>query len=437
MSESTLNAPYLFKGGTYPGTGGTCATTLNGTADGSNTCTLEVTFTPTVSSSPTDTITLDYNTGLAAANTTRALTGQGALVTQVLSGTSHTCALYDSGHVKCWGRDDVGQLGDDAALADSATPVLVSGITTATQIAAGANHTCARLSDSNVQCWGSDSNGQLGDSAAIADSATPVAVSGLTTAVSIGAGDRHSCAFISATSIKCWGADDVGQLGNGATTGNQGVPFAASGIASAADVVSGGPGSNHTCYRRSDNALRCFGSDSNGQLGNNTALANQVSRVTVSGVANASAIRLGATHTCAMLTDATMKCWGSDASGQLGENDGSAVNEPVPIVASGVTSVSSLALGQNHTCYRDTSSNVKCFGADASGELGNGDPLAGSEAADSVSGVTTATSIGSGGAHSCIVLSTGVVQCWGDNGYSEIGDGTTTERSAPVNVLNY
>ena len=128
IAESTMAAPFAFKGGSFPGTGGTCTATLNESA----TCTLVVTFSPTAATSYADTITLDYNDGLAVINTTRAVDGVGATISQLTAGAEHTCALYSTGEVKCWGADTYGQLGDSAGFASSLVPVAVSGITTAT-----------------------------------------------------------------------------------------------------------------------------------------------------------------------------------------------------------------------------------------------------------------------------------------------------------------
>ena len=135
--------------------------------------------------------------------------------TQVATGTNHACALLSTGGVACWGDNAYGQLGNGASPSDSTVPVPVSGITTATAIEAGAAHTCARLSSGAISCWGWNNYGQLGNGAAPANSSVPVAVSGITDATGVTGGLQHSCALRSNGAMACWGFGGDGELGNG------------------------------------------------------------------------------------------------------------------------------------------------------------------------------------------------------------------------------
>lgn len=432
ISETTLTAPFTFKGGSFPGTGGNCTASLtNGQS-----CTIVVEYAPTAAASHAGTITLSYNNGVGATNATRALSGQGATITQITSGDEHTCALYSTGIVKCWGSDASGQLGDDAAFASSSTPVLVSGITNATAISAGANHSCALLSNNRIWCWGSDSDGQLGDggantnsgipvqvatftdfnlvsiggntscarrvsgaaicwgddsvgqvgnNATLADQITPVAVSGLTSAVThISVGTSHACARRTSGIVSCWGSDSNGQLGNGGANTNSGIPVGVTGY-----TASGGAaayaGGGHSCLVTTGNVLRCFGADTYGEIGNDVALADQITAVDVSGGTSATLVALGADHSCALLSGA-MSCWGRDDEGQLGDNAPSA-DIGTPALVNGVTGVSAISTGGKHTCAVQTSGDVYCWGSDSAGQLGNGAGTASQSLPDRVQGL--------------------------------------------------
>ena len=125
----------------------------------------------------------------------------------------HSCALISGGTVKCWGDNDMGQLGDGTITAKS-TPVSVSGLSGVSEISAGYDTTCARLSDGTAKCWGRAKYGRLGNDNDTTNQLTPVSVSGLTGVSQISSFDAHSCAVIGGNAVKCWGSNDKGQLGS-------------------------------------------------------------------------------------------------------------------------------------------------------------------------------------------------------------------------------
>src|SRR2546427_4662560 len=135
--------------------------------------------------------------------------------TAVDMGAFHSCALLQDGAVRCWGNNNSGQLGDGTTV-DSPTPVAVTGMTGASAVSGGGFHTCASFPDGTLQCWGRNNAGQLGDPATIQRMATtPVPVTGITTAVAVAAGAFHTCALLGDGTVRCWGQNDYGQLGNG------------------------------------------------------------------------------------------------------------------------------------------------------------------------------------------------------------------------------
>ena len=204
------------------------------------------------------------------------------------AGASHTCAVVDDGTISCWGRADLGQLGNGSFLYTSAVPLTVTGLTDAVAIAAGWSHSCALLDDGTARCWGRNDLGQLGNGHRT-NSNVPVTVTGLTDAVAITAGGNHTCALLDDGTARCWGYNDYGQLGNGTTTNS---------------TRAGDRDRAHRRRRhhRRRQALVCaarrrhrplLGRNESGQLGNGTTTDSNVP-VTVSGLTDAVAITAGA-----------------------------------------------------------------------------------------------------------------------------------------------
>ncbi|MEX2237942.1 MAG: thrombospondin type 3 repeat-containing protein [Dehalococcoidia bacterium] len=213
-------------------------------------------------------------------------------------------------------------------------------------IAAAGNHSLALLADGTVLAWGSDDFGELGDDATFADQTTPVAVSGFALpsdpdVLAIAAGFYHSLALLADGTLRAWGYDGNGELGDGGTNTSMGTPVPVSGFAVPADpdVVAIAAGDSHSLALPADGTLRAWGNDGDGQLGDGGTNTNQPTPVPVGGFALASdpdvlAIAAGGTHSLALLADGTMRAWGNDESGQLGDG-GSNSDQPTPVAVSG------------------------------------------------------------------------------------------------------
>ncbi|MES3026210.1 MAG: RHS repeat-associated core domain-containing protein [Pseudomonadota bacterium] len=340
----------------------------------------------------------------------------GQAVVALAAGDAHACVLNNAGGVQCWGKNDKGQLGD-ATLIDRNTPVAVAGLSEGvTAVAAGAEHSCAITVAGAVKCWGGNSAGQLGDGSASVRSG-PVTVAGLVSdVVGIAAGGQHSCALLGSGNVKCWGANDQGQLGENSGTG-QLAPLAVSGLM--ADVKSIRAGGTHTCAVGKDGALQCWGRNDEGQLGDggNATAAFPVTSLTseVAVVAAASA------HTCALNLAGGVVCWGNNANGQLG--DGSTGNSVAPVAVQGLNSgIGAIAAGAVSSCALTSAGAVQCWGNNVN------------TPASMAALPTGIAGIGLGNAYGCAFTGAGATLCWGSNDNGQLGDGSLAARTDPALV---
>ena len=216
----------------------------------------------------------DNSRGQLGAGTTTNATGPIAVsglagVTGIDLHDANGCARLSSGVVKCWGPNDLGQLGSGAASATPGTsPVVVSGLADAIDVAVGTS-SCAVRATGSVACWGGNASGELGASSAAGFSATPVTVSGINTAAQVASGNGVACARLAAGTAQCWGRNDHGQLGDGTNTGRSApAPVLASAGVPLAGVTDLDTSGDHTCARLSVATVRCWGSELRGQLGN-------------------------------------------------------------------------------------------------------------------------------------------------------------------------
>lgn len=287
-------------------------------------------------------------------------------VIQMSAGYDFTCALLNTGKVKCWGADGNGQLGNGAGLA-SKVPVDVSNLSGVSAITSGYDHTCALLKTGGVKCWGWNGYSQLGDGTT-ADRPAPVdALS--SGAISIGAGHYHTCAVLSTGDVKCWGRNSNGQLGIG-TTSTSGSGNVLN-LGAAAIATAGGEDFN--CILLATGSLQCAGRAYLGQLGfGGTTVdrnTDKVNLVTVSGITTAVAISAGRWHACALLSTGAVRCWGTNGNYQLGDNTTTQRN--TPIEPSGLSSgFRSISASLEHTCAVLSTGAAKCWGQNANGQLG-------------------------------------------------------------------
>jgi alpha-tubulin suppressor-like RCC1 family protein len=332
-----------------------------------------------------------------------------------------SCALEPDGTVRCWGNPF------------PRTATLLAGVSGATSLANGRFHQCALIADGTVSCWGRNDRGQLGNGTTSPSSTfnPPAPVPGISDAVYVGAGIAHTCALIADGTVRCWGDNDDGQLGDG-TLYQRDAPVTVAGIPGAASLDVLGA---HTCALIADGTVRCWGRNEHGQVGDGTVTTPHPLPTTVVGLSGVAALGGGGWHTCALLANGTVTCWGFNYSGELGTTT-SSNNNPLPLPVPGVSGVVDIAQGAvgQSTCVLLADGTVRCWGDNTYGELGDG-TLAQSTTPVTPIGITGAVAISTSGYHACVTLADGTARCWGSGMWGELGDGTTNNHPAPITVL--
>jgi alpha-tubulin suppressor-like RCC1 family protein len=351
-------------------------------------------------------------------------------VLRVDGGYRHTCALRRTGSVWCWGSNSDGQLGDGTVVSRN-TPAAVPSIADASDIAVGGYHSCAVV-PSGVRCWGRNTNGQLGDGSETSSS-VPILVVGGASFTRITAGGQFTCGH-GATGVSCWGLNVTGQLGIGSTDYQRNVPSTVD-VAAATDLAAGW---SFGFAVRSGRDVSSWGRNDVSQLGDGTR-TTAFAPTSVATVDDAVLVRGGGSHGCAIRESGETWCWGSNDYGQLCIGSWSFVeHEPVPTMLS---SSQQLALGARHMCALSSAGVVVCCGLMR--RLGDGRSatcrLSPTTCADpspaAPMGLPDVRDIGAGSDHTCAVTSSGELYCWGANDTGQLGDGTHSDRLTPVAVL--
>lgn len=299
-----------------------------------------------------------------------------------------------------------------------------------TQISAGGTTTCAVAVGGKAYCWGAGNLGQLGNGGT-GRFTTPSAVAGGLVFANVASGgiDSFSCGLTTVGAAYCWGYDDFGQLGNGTTVGNSTVPVAVGGNLTFTSLSVGSSG--HACGLVAGGAAFCWGYNSTGQLGVG-AIGLSTSPVAVSGGLTFSAISAGESgETCGITLSGAAYCWGFNGDGELG--NGTLANSNAPVAVSGGLTFKSISAGFASTCGLTPAGAAYCWGDNTYGELGNSSTTS-SKVPVAVSGGLVFTSLSVGDAFACGVTTAGAAYCWGYNGLGQLGNGTTSARSTPTAV---
>ena len=365
----------------------------------------------------------------------------GETYTQISAGYGHTCAIYGSGGVHCWGQNSLGQLGDGTTT-NSAIPVVVAGLTGVTSVAAGFSHTCA-LAQGVVKCWGYNDAGQLGDGSARTFSSTPVAVVGLAAffnqPVAVKTGGAFSCAqmlngLTNASTVRCWGDNGNGQVGSGSTAATVPAPATVSGLTGVTHLSAG----FLTACAVTGGTVRCWGRGTSGILGTGAIVpSSNVPAAAAIGVSNATMVAVGASHACAVNgLNGDAWCWGDRQYGQLG--DGTiATGSPraTPYFFGASFRPTHIAAGSFSTCGV-VNGQAFCWGSNNKSQLGSVGQLTDSATPLAVTGLTGGIATMAVGAQHACALNTigGGIGCWGDNSFGQRGNPPFTDSTDAGNA---
>jgi alpha-tubulin suppressor-like RCC1 family protein len=377
----------------------------------------------------------NFQTSVKAATNFGELTAThttGVIGQPIALGWDHSCAIQASGVLACWGDDDSGRLGNGAATGIVATPQALSSLGAVVAVSVDRLHSCAVKADGTVWCWGYNFDGELGDGSFVNKNA-PVQVGGLSNAVAISTGQSHSCALRADGSVACWGENGTGELGDGGIVVQSNTPLDVAGLSR---IVALSSADRHTCALNADGLVFCWGTaNASGELGHSDAAKTKVP-TQVAGLSGVAALKAGFEHTCALKFDGTVHCWGRNDQGQLGRGtqDGVGTPLPAPVPVSNLSGVMALAAGGSHTCALKSDRSLVCWGDNGFGQLG-----AGSSAFSSLTPVTAIQANGSPltdvaaveaghNNHTCALKTDGRLFCAGLNSRSQLGDGSSTNR---------
>lgn len=457
--------------------GATSYTVKYGTASG--------TYGTTVSTNATSPYTVTGLTGthyfmVQAVNsdgTTNATSEKLGIQTTVVGiEAQHSCYVSVSGILKCWGYNASGQLGkgNTNSLGDGAgemgsnlAAIQLGTERTVRQLAMGAYYNCAILDNSTVKCWGDNQYGvlgkgdtnHLGDGAGeMGDSLTVVDLGTGRTAVQLSAATFNVCALLDNGSVKCWGYNTNGELGQGHSNhigdgaGEMGDSLVVTDLGTGRTAVQIASGAYHTCALLDNSTVKCWGWNNRGQLGkgntNNLGdgageMGDSLTAIDLGTGRTAKQITCGSYHTCALLDDDTVKCWGRNQYGELGKGNtsdlGDGANEmgdnlSTIDVGTGRTTKQILG-GLNETCVLLDNGTLKCWGRGQYGALGKGNTNNLGDGANEMGDNLTAISLGTSrtplqvttGINNCVILDNSAVKCWGYNPQGQLGYGNTTQ----------
>lgn len=380
--------------------------------------------------------------------------GDGGMSTtgpQVVAGHQHTCARLDSGVARCWGSAGLGRLGygNISDVGDDEAPLAAGDVDVGgevVQLAAGVRHSCALLVSGSVRCWGDGANGRLGygNVTVIGDNEAPASVGDVNVGgvvVQLTAGYHHTCALLGSGAVRCWGFGGNGRLGYGNTedVGDDESPASAGDVDVGGTVVQIVAGSLHTCALLNVGKVRCWGFGGGGQLGygNTSSIGDDESPAFAGDVnvgGDVTRLSAGGGHTCAVLMSGAVRCWGDGGQGVLGHGNELSIGDNEAPASAGDVNVggtaTAVAAGGLHTCALLTTGRVRCWGRGAAGQLGyeNANAIGDDEDPASAGDVDvggTVVQVTTGGDHTCALLDDDAVRCWGFGGNGRLGYAST------------
>jgi len=358
-----------------------------------------------------------------------------------------TCAVLSDGTVRCWGLNSFGQVGNGLATLGSPsegvpTPRAVLNLSNVTMASEGFVHGCGLVSGGTVACWGDNGSGELGNGGSCTTTPCPSAagaVTGLTNALAISANGNglfghFTCALVSGGLVYCWGSGGEGQLGNSSTATFLNPTPTQAHISQVSAIATYSLGA---CALVSGGTVSCWGSADPTVVSPGPNAAQQATPTQVPGLTGATAISAGAGTACALLAGGSVECWGANADGEVGNGVSSTTTaSPTPVVGLEGLTVRAVSVGGAHTCALISDGTVRCWGLNYSGQVGNGTvslaPSTDILTPAKVVGLNNVVQIATGSSFTCALLSNGAVECWGDNQFDQLGTGSTSLNPQPI-----
>ena len=360
-------------------------------------------------------------------------------------GNGHTCAVWSDGSLRCWGSGSQGQLGQgDADMLFRNVPTVVPGLENVIGVGAGGFHTCARFEDGTVSCWGYSNAGQNGR---LMSSGVPALVAGLADVSDLGLGQEHSCAVLTTGEAMCWGLNAESELGRGIDSPIfTEVPDFVCPVGSvgpcvgnqATDIAEIHGGSYHTCLLTTGGVAACWGLANNGRTSHATDTDNPTE--VYLGGDSATSVSVGTAHSCVAAAGGSARCWGGNTAGQLGDPNAGTESQfalHVYTDAAGTTLLNgalAVASFSSSTCALRIGGDIRCWGENDSGQLGDG-TMSNDSFFAVANGITAdATLVRVGGGHACALVGTEDLRCWGGNSGGQLGNGDPTLANQPTPV---
>lgn len=395
---------------------------------------------------------------------------------KVATGNGTACVVFNDGSLKCWGANGSGQLlignttnkGDNANEMGTNLPFADLGAGRSVKdLSVGLDHVCAILDNDKVKCWGANSYGQLGygDTSGRGGSANTsgdnlpyVDLGTNRTAKKVFAGHGHTCAILDDDSAKCWGRNNQGQLGlgdknsRGDGANEMGDELDSVNLGSGRTVKAMALGSLHTCAILDNNTAKCWGRNNYGQLalGNTTTrgdnpneMGNNLATINLGTNRTAKAVVAGVSHTCFLLNNDQVKCWGRSNQGQLGYGNTNSIGDSSSEVGDSVSNVSlgsglsvlQISSTHNHNCVKVSTNLVKCWGRNNNGQLGIGNTNSIGDGSNEMGDQLAVADLGgevesvsAGRQFNCALMANKRVKCWGGAGSGALGNGSTNSH---------
>jgi len=362
---------------------------------------------------------------------------EASVMSSLALGYFFTCALNSYGEISCWGRNIDGEIGvgEGKKIHEPTLVSLGTKARGAVMLASGGFHACAVDTLQELWCWGNNKHGQVGDGTFVDRRFTPTAVSLDSGVLELALGNSHTCVIDADLRLLCWGNNAKGQLGPEADDLREFYPVNVS-VGRYSFAVQISLGLAHSCVIDDADLIKCWGSNEFGQLGHGTTEKIQISPRVVSlgsEPLKGKQITAGAYHTCAIDTLDDLKCWGANGFGQLGDGTTEKRLTPTSVTLGGTSYATRVVVGHQHSCAIDNFYVLKCWGNNSSGAIGDGTNTY-RDTPTTVSTISNVSFMDLGAFHTCAYNVEDVTRCWGDNNFGQLGDSTNNAKNTAATV---